>query len=80
MLTVKEVAERYGIDAQQVRAWIHSGELVAIDLSKKPHSRRPTWRISEMALEDFEAARTKEAAEKRRRIRPSRKVATTSYF
>ena len=55
--TVREVAERYGVSAPTVLAWIARHEMKAIDVSRK-QGGRPTWRITERALADFEEKRT----------------------
>ncbi len=56
-LTPPQVAERFGIDPEKVRAFIDSGELRAINVAAKRCSR-PRWRISPDALADFEASRS----------------------
>jgi hypothetical protein len=56
--SVKDVAERYGVEVHTVLAWIKSGELApAVNVSRKINSRKPRWRITQQALDDFEALR-----------------------
>lgn len=48
---VKDVAAQYATDEWRVREWIRQGRLDAINISR---GRRPSYRISEAALEQFE--------------------------
>ncbi len=54
--TPPQVAEQFGIDAAKVLGWIHSGQLIAVDVSAK-RGGRPRWRISQSALDSFLAGR-----------------------
>lgn len=56
-LSVRDVCERYGVSTDTVLGWIRSGELRAVNVSRRPGSRRPRWRVSATALEAFEALR-----------------------
>ena len=60
--TIREVCERYGVTATTVRAWVRSGELRALNVSRATTSRKPRWRIPQSALDAFELARTPTAA------------------
>jgi excisionase family DNA binding protein len=51
MLTPPAVAERLGIDAHKVVAWIAAGQLMAVNVSDG--AKRPRWRITAAALEQF---------------------------
>jgi predicted site-specific integrase-resolvase len=52
MLTIAEVAQRYGVSGQTVRRWCMTGLLSgAVKLGK---DRRGTWVIPASALEGFE--------------------------
>jgi excisionase family DNA binding protein len=62
-LTPPQVAKIYGVKADTVIKWIRSGELPAIDVSRRGSSR-PRFRIDETALHEFES---------RRSVRPARK-------
>ncbi len=55
-MRVKHVAEQYSVTKHTVLAWIHSGELTAINVSRNPGGK-PSWRISTEALAAFEASR-----------------------
>ena len=46
MLTVEEIAKELRVSPKTVRAWINSGELVALDLGRE-------YRISRENFEDF---------------------------
>jgi excisionase family DNA binding protein len=52
MLTPPAVAKLYGVSADTVRAWIVSGELLAVNVAK---AKRPRYRISKDALNKFDA-------------------------
>lgn len=54
--TVKELTEYLKVNEHTVLAWIHSGELTAIDVSPT-RGGRPKWRITREAVESFEVAR-----------------------
>lgn len=56
-ITVRELAERYGVGARTALTWIARGELRAVDVSRE-RGGRPRWRITTEALEAFELART----------------------
>jgi excisionase family DNA binding protein len=55
---VREVAEHYGVSEHTVLAWIRSGELRAVNVGRRPGAGKPRWRVSQAALEAFEALRT----------------------
>ncbi|MCI0643208.1 MAG: helix-turn-helix domain-containing protein [Gemmataceae bacterium] len=53
---VKDLCEFFAVGEHTVLGWIAAGELRAIDVSRK-QSGRPKWRITQAALEAFEALR-----------------------
>jgi hypothetical protein len=55
---VRDISERHGVSEQTVLAWIASGELRALNVSRRPDGKRPRWRVTQAALDVFEAART----------------------
>jgi hypothetical protein len=61
-----EVAEARGIDVHIVLAAIRAGELDATNWAR-PGSRRPRWRISPQALQQFEQRRAAKAPPPRQR-------------
>jgi hypothetical protein len=81
-LTVPQVAERYAVDADCVRAWIKSKQLAAIDVSRN-RGKLPRWRITPQALAEFEAARSSSplsTAKSSRRIKRRRPADFIEYF
>lgn len=56
--TVHELCERYGVSEHTVLQWIRSGELRAVNVGRRPGTKKPRWRITREALEAFELART----------------------
>jgi hypothetical protein len=57
-LAPADVAARLGVSGRLVLHWIGTGQLAALNVSRNPRSKRPTWRIPAAALEAFEAGRT----------------------
>jgi excisionase family DNA binding protein len=57
-LSVRDLCERYGVSQHTVLAWIHGGQLRAINVGRQPGGKKPRWRITQQALEAFELART----------------------
>jgi transposase len=55
-LTVRDVARRYRVGEDKVRAWIRRGELQAINTSASL-SARPRWVVTVQSLELFERRR-----------------------
>jgi hypothetical protein len=76
--TVRQVRERYGIVKDDVvLAWIHSGELRALNVSSG--KGRPTWRIAAADLDAFEERRravpvSATTSPRRARRKPARDV------
>jgi hypothetical protein len=70
-LTVRDVAKRYRVSPDKVRAWIKRGELVAVNTSAVLCAR-PRWVVMPGALTDFERKRNggTPAPPPRRRLRP----------
>jgi hypothetical protein len=56
-LTMRNVQDRFGVGEQTVRAWVKSGQLRAINVSRLPTANRPLWRFMLADVEAFEAAR-----------------------
>jgi excisionase family DNA binding protein len=57
-LSVKEICERYGVGEHTVLGWIRSGELRAVNVGRRPGSKKPRWRITAESLALFEITRT----------------------
>ena len=56
--TVQSVADRFSVTTHIVLGWIARGELRAVNVAASPAARRPTWRIAEGAVRDFERLRS----------------------
>jgi excisionase family DNA binding protein len=76
-LTPPEVAALWGVSPDKVTAWIHSGELRAIDASTRA-GERPRFLIDVADLEDFERRRAVQPAPPTKRRR--RKQADVEEF
>jgi excisionase family DNA binding protein len=59
--SVQDVADRFGVSVRTALTWIGRGELRAVHVGRNPRSKKPRWRISEMALAAFEAARASDS-------------------
>lgn len=51
-LTPPQLAKQLGVQAEKVLGWIRSGELRAVNVADRA-CRRPRWRISAEAIEEF---------------------------
>jgi excisionase family DNA binding protein len=51
-LTPPQLAKQLGVQAEKVLGWIRAGELRAVNVAERA-SRRPRWRISAEAFEEF---------------------------
>jgi excisionase family DNA binding protein len=56
--SVRDLCERYGVSEHTVLAWLRSGELRCLNVGRRPGAKKPRWRITQEALEAFEALRT----------------------
>jgi hypothetical protein len=68
-LSPPKLAKAWGVKVQTVHAWISSGELAAFNVGKK--GKRPSWRITVEAAENFQRSR---AAVKPRPVRQRRRT------
>ena len=68
-LTVREVAQRYGVGEHTVLGWIRSGQLRAINVGRNIAAKKPRWRITAEALETFELVRLHTSPQPGRRQR-----------
>lgn len=55
--TVNDIAKLFGVHEGTVLAWIASGELKAVNVGVSLARKKPRWRITEKALEDFQLLR-----------------------
>lgn len=77
-LSVAQVADSLGIRRHGVLALIHSGELLAVDVSLTPGGR-PRWRVLSEELERFVLRRTfRKTPPRRRRSRTPQMI--KQYF
>lgn len=75
--SVREVAGLLGVSTRTVDTWVTAGELRAFHVSQAGNSRKPRWRISEVALAEFTEARAKappQPKKKRRARQPAGEV------
>ncbi|MEX0884991.1 MAG: helix-turn-helix domain-containing protein [Phycisphaeraceae bacterium] len=56
--TPASLAKLYGVNQSKILAWIHAGQLEALDVSAEPGRGRPRWRISPEAVRRFEQRRS----------------------
>lgn len=56
-LSVRDVCELYCVTAHTVLGWIRRGELRAINVGRRPGTKKPRWRITQDALTSFEQLR-----------------------
>jgi excisionase family DNA binding protein len=56
--SVRQICERFNVTQQTVLRWIQDGQLAALNVARRLGGKRPTWRVSEQAIEAFEALRT----------------------
>lgn len=55
--SVDEVAQRYAVSKGTVITWVRNGELKAVNISRSRNSKKPRYRITQAAIDAFEAAR-----------------------
>jgi excisionase family DNA binding protein len=75
-LSVRDLCERYGVSEGTVLGWIKRGELKALNVGRRPGAKKPRWRITQQALEQFELARTRTPPPRRARRRKKRPTDT----
>jgi transposase len=56
VFTPPQVAKRYRVAEEKVVAWIHAGELAALNLATNPKGR-PRYKITADSLQAFERRR-----------------------
>lgn len=72
MYTVRTIELRYGVTEGTVLGWIRSGQIKALNVGRTPGAKRPRWRITQGAVDAFEASRTATPPEPRaRRSKPA---------
>lgn len=68
---VKDICKLFGVGEHTVLAWIHGGELSAINVSRRPGGK-PKWRITPEALQAFERLRSASPVKPRAKQRRER--------
>ena len=79
MLTPPRVAERLKVSPEKVITWIRSGELAAADVSLRPGTGRPRFRVDPQELDAFLRRRSVVPTPKTKRRR-RRDPSVTEYF
>jgi excisionase family DNA binding protein len=77
--TVAEVAARYRVGEDKVRAWVRRGELAAVNVATVL-CRRPQLRITPEALAAFEKRRSAAEGPTPRPARRRRRSAEIDYY
>ena len=62
-LSTTQIAKQWGVSSGQVLYWIHTGQLKAIDITKKLGGR-PRYRVDVKELAVFETSRATQPAPK----------------
>jgi hypothetical protein len=68
--TIAQAAQQLAVNRHQVSTFIASGELVAVNVAANPRGGRPSWRISQEALEQFQLRRSSAPQKRATRLRP----------
>lgn len=68
------VASLLGVTRRTVEAWIATGEMHAVNVSRSRESRKPRWRITADELARFVAARSTGQQPQRSPRRPRREI------
>jgi predicted site-specific integrase-resolvase len=74
--TAPELAKRWRVSPVKVRSWIKSGQLESFNTSDADKTR---FRISEEAVQKFEAARSQSSTTKAPRRKRSERTTPKSY-
>jgi len=79
-LSVRNVCERYGVSEHTVLHWLHSGQLKAVNVGRDLGAKKPRWRVSQEALDAFEALRTPTPQPPRVRRRKKRPTDVIEFY
>jgi len=58
LLSIQDLADQYGASTKTFRAWIKSGELKAVNVSRDQKSQRPRYMVRKSDLDKFFEDRT----------------------
>jgi len=80
-ITPPQLAKELKVKVDKIHAWIHSGQLTAINVAEEP-TGRPRWRITQEAIDQFLLSRQshKPAPAPQRRTRRKSLPLVTKYF
>lgn len=78
--TIRDLCNRFLVHEQTILAWIHSGELKAINVGRAIDKKKPRWRITEEALAAFELLRTPTQPAPRTRRRRKKSSDTRQFI
>ena len=78
-LTVTQVAERLQVTEKTVTGWIRSKSLKAFDVSLRPGTGKPRYRIQEADLREFQSKRQVGTAKPRRK-KPSKPKGVIQFY
>ena len=78
-LTVRDVAQRYRVSPDKVRAWIRRGELPAVNTAEAMCGK-PRWVVTPEAMERFERGRQTAAPPPKVTRRRRRERGTVDYY
>jgi len=56
--SVKDIQARYVVSQHTVLHWLTTGQMKGINVGRDPGKKKPRWRITQEALDAFEALRT----------------------
>jgi excisionase family DNA binding protein len=51
--SVRDLCDRFQVNEHTVLAWIHSGELKAVNVGVAPGKKKPRWRVTQSALDEW---------------------------
>ena len=77
---VKDLMARFNVTQTTILCWISSGELKAINVGRKPGLKKPRWRITEQALEDFELSRQTISPQSKRKRSRKQDAETIEFY
>lgn len=77
--TPADLSERYAVTVHTVLGWIHDGSLRAINVGRKPGAKKPRWRITLEAIEQFESLRASAPTPRKSRRKVGKPIAMEFY-
>jgi excisionase family DNA binding protein len=72
-ITPNQLAKTLGIKPDKILAWIHAGQLVAVNVAANANGQRPRWRIDPDEVTRFLKSRQNKQAGETKAIRRHRK-------